>query len=56
VDASLWLEYVTDGPNATRFARAIESPNLPFAPSITVLEIRKQVCQRMTPVGCNAEP
>lgn len=46
VDSSAWLEYFADGPNASRFAAAIEAPGDLVVPSITLLEVFKRVCQQ----------
>jgi len=39
VDSSGWIEYFTDGPNASRFAPAIEQPKDLVVPSLSVLEV-----------------
>jgi predicted nucleic acid-binding protein len=46
VDSSAWLEYLADGPNAGRFAAAIENTNELVVPSICVLEVFKRVLQQ----------
>ncbi|MGH8456821.1 MAG: type II toxin-antitoxin system VapC family toxin [Stenotrophobium sp.] len=46
VDSSAWLEYFADGPNADRFAAAIEKPDKLVVPSITLLEVFKRVMQQ----------
>src|SRR5687768_3328310 len=46
VDSSAWLEYFADGPNAGRFAAAIEKPDDLLVPSITLLEVFKRVVQQ----------
>ena len=43
VDCSGWLEYFTDGPNADYFARPIETPDTLVVPSITLLEVFRQI-------------
>ena len=39
VDSSGWIEYFTDGPNASCFAPAIEQPKDLVVPSLSVLEV-----------------
>jgi predicted nucleic acid-binding protein len=46
VDSSAWLEYLADGPNAGRFAGAIENTNDLVVPSICILEVFKRVLQQ----------
>ena len=46
VDSSAWLEYFADGPNAKRFAKAIEAPDDLLVPSITLLEVFKRISQQ----------
>src|SRR5262245_12498751 len=46
VDSSAWLEYFADGPNAGRFASAIEDVERLIVPSICVLEVFKRVLQQ----------
>ena len=43
VDSSAWLEYLTDGPNAEYFAKAIEDVENLVVPSITIYEVFKKV-------------
>lgn len=43
VDSSAWLEYLTGGPNAEYFAKAIEDVGSLLVPSITVYEVFKKV-------------
>ncbi len=43
VDSSAWLEYVSDGPNAAAFAKAIEHTELLVVPSITIFEVFKRL-------------
>ena len=38
VDSSGWIEYFTDGPNASCFAPAIEQPKGLVVPSLSLLE------------------
>ena len=46
VDSSAWLEYFADGPNASRFAAAIENLGKLLVPSITLLEVFKRISQQ----------
>jgi toxin FitB len=39
VDSSGWIEYFTDGPNASCFALAIEQPKGLVVPSLSLLEV-----------------
>ena len=43
VDSSAWLEYFADGPNASRFAPAIEATSRLIVPSIVILEVYKRM-------------
>jgi predicted nucleic acid-binding protein len=46
VDSSAWLEYFAGGPQAQRFAAAIEDgPNL-LVPTIVLLEVTRRVMQQ----------
>src|SRR5262245_43908242 len=45
-DSSAWLEYFADGPNAGRFAPAIEDVDRLIVPSICLLEVFKRVLQQ----------
>jgi len=45
-DSSTWLEYFADGPNAGRFAPAIEDVGRLIVPSICLLEVFKRVLQQ----------
>ncbi len=45
VDSSAWLEYFGDGPNAGKFAAAIEAPAELVVPTLTVFEVFKRTCQ-----------
>lgn len=45
VDSSAWLEYFGDGPNASVFAKAIESPRELVVPALTLFEVFKRTCQ-----------
>lgn len=46
VDSSAWLEYFAEGPNAGRFAPAIEATASLLVPSITLLEVFKRISQQ----------
>lgn len=39
VDSSGWIEYFTDGPNASCFVAAIEHPTALVVPSLSLLEV-----------------
>ena len=43
VDSSAWLEYFGDGPNASEFAKAIESPDELVVPSLVLFEVFKRI-------------
>jgi toxin FitB len=43
VDSSAWIEYLVEGPNAGRFAAAIEDIGSRIVPTITVLEVYRKV-------------
>ena len=43
VDSSGWLEYFSDGPNASRFAAPLEETSALVVPSITLYEVFKVV-------------
>jgi len=43
VDSSAWLEYFADGPNAPRFARAIEDTRNLAVPAICIAEIFRRL-------------
>lgn len=45
VDSSAWLEYFADGPNASEFAHAVETPEHLVVPALTVYEVYKRICQ-----------
>jgi predicted nucleic acid-binding protein len=45
-DSSAWLEYFADGPNADRFAPAIEDLSRLIVPAICLLEVFKRVLQQ----------
>ena len=44
VDSSGWIEYFTDGPNASCFAPAIEQPKSLVVPSLSLLEVYAGCC------------
>jgi len=46
IDASAWLEYFADGPNAEVFAEPIESPEDLVVPVTSVFEVFKRVAQQ----------
>lgn len=46
VDSSAWLEYFANGPNASFFAKAIETTNDLLVPSLTLYEVFKRVLQQ----------
>jgi toxin FitB len=46
VDSSAWLEYFADGPNAGRFASAIEDVEKLIVPAICIFEVFKRVLQQ----------
>ena len=46
VDSSAWLEYFVAGPQAGRFAPAIEAVDDLLVPSIVVLEVTRRVLQQ----------
>jgi predicted nucleic acid-binding protein len=46
VDSSAWLEYFAAGPNAGRFAAAIEATESLLVPSIVLLEVTRRVMQQ----------
>ena len=43
VDSSGWIEYLTDGPNATFFAGPLAEPETLVVPSISILEVYRHV-------------
>lgn len=43
VDSSAWLEYFTDGRNATAFARPIHATTRLVVPSVSLFEVFKRV-------------
>jgi len=46
VDSSAWLEYFADGPNAGKFAAAIQSGDELLVPTIVLLEVTRRVFQQ----------
>lgn len=46
VDASGWLEYFADGPNAAFFAPAIEATRELLVPTLSLYEVFKRVLQQ----------
>jgi toxin FitB len=46
VDSSGWLEYFSDGPNASVFAKALVNPSRVLVPSTIVFEVFKRVLQQ----------
>ncbi len=43
IDSSAWLEYFADGPNAERFAPAVEDTARLVVPTISIFEVFKRV-------------
>ena len=43
VDSSAWIEYFSDGPNASAFAKPIESTRSLLVPSLSLFEVFKRV-------------
>ena len=46
VDSSGWLEYFSDGPNASMFAKPIEATASLLVPTLSLFEVFKRVCQQ----------
>jgi predicted nucleic acid-binding protein len=46
VDSSAWLEYFADGPNASAFAKPIESTRSLIVPTLSLFEVFKRVSQQ----------
>jgi predicted nucleic acid-binding protein len=46
VDSSAWLEYLTNGPNASFFAPAIEAVSDLLVPAIVLYEVFRRVVQQ----------
>ena len=46
VDSSAWLEYFSDGPNASAFAKPIESTLSLLVPTLSLFEVFKRVSQQ----------
>jgi len=45
VDASGWLEYFSDGPNAAFVAQVLQEPDALVVPTVTILEVFASVCR-----------
>ena len=43
VDSSAWIEYFTDGPNASFFAKPIEATDKLVVPTLTLYEVFKRI-------------
>ena len=43
VDSASWLTYLADAPGSDAFAEAIEAPDFPVVPAITIVEVFKVV-------------
>lgn len=43
VDSSAWLEYFADGPNASAFAKAIQTTDALIVPTLSIYEVFKRV-------------
>jgi toxin FitB len=43
VDSSAWIEYFTDGPNASFFAKPIEATEKLVVPTLTLYEVFKRI-------------
>lgn len=46
VDSSAWLEYFSDGPNASFFGRAVEDTSRLLVPTICLYEVFKRVLEQ----------
>ena len=46
VDSSGWLEYFADGPNADKFAPAIQNTRELIVPTLSIYEVFKRVLQQ----------
>ena len=46
VDSSAWLEYFANGPNAARFAPAVEAVRDLLVPTIVLLEVTRRIVQQ----------
>ncbi|MBM3514130.1 MAG: type II toxin-antitoxin system VapC family toxin [Alphaproteobacteria bacterium] len=51
VDSSAWLEYFADGPNAARFADAIEQTEHLLVPTLCLFEVYKRLYQQLGESG-----
>ena len=45
VDASGWLEYFSDGPDAAFVAQVLQEPEELIVPTVTILEVFGSVCR-----------
>ena len=43
VDSSAWLEYLSDGPNASEFARVIEDVGRLMVPALVITEVARRL-------------
>lgn len=43
IDSSAWIEYFTDGPNASFFAKPIQATEKLIVPTLTIFEVFKRV-------------
>ncbi|MBI2988721.1 MAG: type II toxin-antitoxin system VapC family toxin [Deltaproteobacteria bacterium] len=50
VDSSGWLEYFAEGPNAAKFAPAIQSTRELVVPSLSIYEVFKRVLQQRSEI------
>lgn len=46
VDSSGWLEYLADGPNASVFAKPIESTSTLLVPTLSLFEVFERIRQQ----------
>lgn len=45
VDASGWLEYFSDGPDAAFFAQVLQETETLLVPTVTILEVFRRICR-----------
>ncbi|MCG8470022.1 MAG: type II toxin-antitoxin system VapC family toxin [Gemmatimonadetes bacterium] len=45
VDASGWIEYFTDGPDAAFIAQTLQETERLIVPTVTILEVFERVCK-----------
>ena len=45
VDASGWLEYFADGPDAAFFAQVLQETESLLVPTVTILEVFRSICR-----------